>query len=108
MLVNLNLNQLILLLKTVHWRCFQFFNGINPIQDEAVWEGGGKKALPTSFLSVTSTDVEFGRQNFLNFSFNPFAWLVQNSKFVLSANPKLLSLNQDWPSKKAIFLIKSL
>ena len=67
-----------------------------------------KKAPPTSFSPVTSTNVEFGPQNFLTFSFNPFATLVQNFKFVPSANPKLLNLNQDHPSKKVIFPVKSL
>ena len=44
----------------------------NPIQD------GGAKGPPTSFSPVTSTNVGFGPQNFLTFSFNPFATLVQN------------------------------
>ena len=70
--------------------------------------GRAKKAPPTNFSPVTSTNVEFGPQNFLAFSFNAFATLVQNFKFVPSANPKLLNLNQDHPSKKAIFLVKSL
>ena len=80
-----------------------------------VWEGwgggggGGKKAPQlTSFSSVTSTNVGFGPQNFLTFSFNSFTTLVQNIKFVPSASPKLFNLNQDHPSKKAIFLVKSL
>ena len=62
----------------------------------------------TSFSPATSTNVEFGPQNLLTFSFNPFAKLLQNFKFVPSANPKLLILNQDNPSEKAIFLVKSL
>ena len=41
------------------------------------WEEG-KKTLPTSFSPVTSTKVEISSQNFLTFSFNPFAILVQN------------------------------
>ena len=69
---------------------------------------GGPKRPPTSFSSVTSTNVEFGPENFLTFSFNPFATLVQNFKFAPSANPKLLNLNQGHLSKKAIFLVKSL
>ena len=69
---------------------------------------GGKKAPPTSFSPVTSTNVEFGPQNILTFSFNPFATLVQNFKSVPSASPKLLNVNKDYPSKKAIFLVKSL
>ena len=70
--------------------------------------GGGQKGPPTSFSSVTSTNVGFGPQNFVNFSFNPFPTLMQNFKFVPSASPKLLNLNQDHSSKKAIFLVKSL
>ena len=70
---------------------------------------GGQKGPPLLvFPTVTSTNVEFGPQNFLTFIFNPFATLVQNFKFVPSANPKLLNLNQDHPSKKAILLVKSL
>ena len=69
---------------------------------------GGQKDTPTSFSHVTSTNVGFGPQNFLTFSFNPFATLVQNFKLVPSASLKLLNLNQDHPSKKAIFLVKSL
>ena len=69
---------------------------------------GAKKAPPTSFSPVTSTNVGIGPQNFRTFSFNPFATLVQNFKFVPSASPKLLNLNQDHPSKKAVFLVKSL
>ena len=79
-------------------------NLFNPIQDGR----GGKKAPPTSFSPVTSKNVRFGPQNFLTFIFNPFTTLVQNFKFVPSASPKLLNLNQDHPAKKAIFLAKSL
>ena len=61
--------------------------------------GEAKRHPPTSFSPVTSTNVGFGPQNFLTFSFNLFATLVQNFKFVPSASPKLL---------KAIFLVKSL
>ena len=82
-----------------------FIVNVNPIQDGG---RGGKKALPTGFSPVTSTNVGFGPINFLNFSFNPFSILVQNFKFVPSASPKLLNLNQDHPSKKVIFLVKSL
>ena len=68
--------------------------------------GGAEKTPPTSFSPVTSTKVGVGPKNFLTFSFNPFATLVQN--FVPSASPKLLNLNQDHPSRKATFLVKSL
>ena len=47
-------------------------------------------------------------QNFLTFSFNSFITLVQNFTFVPTASPKLLNLNQDHLSKKAVFLVKSL
>ena len=36
----------------------------------------------------------------MTFNFSPFATLVQNFKFVPSASPKLLNLNQDHPLKK--------
>ena len=79
----------------------------NPIQD-GTGQGGGGKMPPTRFSHVTSTNVGFGPQNFLTFSFNPFSPLVQNFRFVSSASPKLLNLNQDHCSKKVIFLVKSL
>ena len=78
---------------------------INPIQ---VGAGTKKPATPTSFSPVTFTNVGFGPKIFLTISFNSFATLAQNSKFVPTASLKLLSLNQDHPSKKAIFLVKSL
>ena len=67
---------------------------INPIQDGG---GGRQKGPPTSFSPVTSTNVELSPQNFLTFSFNTFATVVQNLKLVPSASPKLLNLNQDHP-----------
>ena len=72
--------------------------------------GGGKKPPPppTSLFPVTSTNVRISPQNVLIVSFNPFATLVQNLKFLPSASPTLLNLNQDHSSKKAIFLVKSL
>ena len=85
---------------------FSIYLTINPIQDGGM--EGKPPPPPTSFSPATSTNVGFGHQHFLTFSFNPFATLVQNFKFVPSANPKLLNLNQDYPSKKAIFLVKSL
>ena len=44
---------------------------LNPIQ-----VGGTKKAPPTNFFTVTSRNVAIFPQNFLTFSFNPFARLV--------------------------------
>ena len=70
--------------------------------------GGGKKARHASFSPVTYKTVGIGPLSFLAFSFNIFSALVQNFKFVPSASPKLSNLNQDHPSRKAIFLVKSL
>ena len=56
---------------------------------------GGKKALPTSFSPAASTNVGIILPNFLTFSFNRYATLVQNLKFVPSTSPKLMYLNQD-------------
>ena len=71
--------------------------------------GGGCKKVPsTSFSPLTSTNVGISPQNFQAFSFNPFTRLVQNFKFVSTASPKLLNLNQDHPSKKEVFLVESL
>ena len=69
--------------------------------------GGGKKALPDSFSPVTSTDIEINPQNFLTFSFNSYATLAQNFKFVPSTSLKLLNLNQNHPSRKVTFLVTS-
>ena len=66
---------------------------------------GSKKALPTSFSPLISTNIGISPLNFLNF--NPFATLVQNFKFVPSTSPKLLNWHQDQPSKKATFLLTS-
>ena len=75
----------------------------NPIQDGGERVGvGGQKGPPTSVSPVTSTNVGFGSQNFLNFSFNPFNTLVQNFKFVPSASSKLLNLKTT-PQKKRFF-----
>ena len=77
---------------------------LNPIQD-----GGGepKSLLPPStsfsFVSPTKENVGFGPKNFWTFSFNIFSTLMQNFKFVPSASPKLLNLNQDHPSNKSDF-----
>ena len=76
---------------------------VNPIQD-----GRGPKRPPYQFFPSIFCKRRFGPQSFLTFSFDPFVTLVQNFKFVPSASPKLLNLNQDHPSKKAIFLVKSL
>ena len=60
--------------------------------------GDGGKRTPTSFSTVTSTNVGISPQNFLNFSFHAFATLVLNFKFAPSASLKLLNLNQNHPS----------
>ena len=68
---------------------------------------GAKNAPTTSFSPVTSATVEISPQNFLTFSFNPFATLDQNFKVIRTTSPKLLILNQDQSFKKAFFLVKS-
>ena len=59
-----------------------------------VGEEGKKPPPPTSFSSVTDTDVGISPKNFLTFSFDPFAKLVLLT---------LLNLNQHYPSKKWFF-----
>ena len=58
--------------------------------------GGG---VSYQFSPVTSTNVGISPQNFVTFGFHPFATLMWNFKFVPSASPKLLNLNQDHLSK---------
>ena len=60
----------------------------NRLKFHPIWDGGGQNppTPPTSFSSVTSANVRVSPQNFLTFSFNPFATLVK-----------------DHPSKKAFF-----
>ena len=86
-----------------HLRAHSYFN---PIQDWG-WDGG-KKAPPTSFSPVTTTNVGLSPQNLPNISFNPFVTLVQNFKVIPSVSPKLVNLNQDHPSKKVVLLVKCL
>ena len=52
------------------------------------------------------TNVKKRPQNFVNFSFDLFATLVQNLKAIPTARPKLLNLNREYPS--LAFLVKSL
>ena len=74
-------------------------SGINLIQDE-----GCKKPtsppLSTRFFAVTSTNIGIIPQNFLTFSFNPFAKVVLSFRAIPRASHKLLNLNQDHLSKK--------
>ena len=60
------------------------YEGLNPIQDG---RGGAKRPPSTSFSPVTSTNVGFGPQSFLTFSFNLFATLVQISSLYLVPVP---------------------
>ena len=71
--------------------------------------GGGKKVHPTSFSPEISTNVGVSTQNILTFNFNNFSTPVQNFKAISSSSssPKLLNLNQEHPSKKLTFLVKS-
>ena len=63
---------------------------------------------PTSFPPVNSTIVRISHQNLLNFSFNFFVTLVWNLEVLSSVSPKSLNLNQNYPSKKVVFLVKPL
>ena len=72
---------------------------LNPIQ----YGGVGKKAPPTNFPPITSTNVGISPQKFLAFSYNPLATLVENLKVIPSASLKLLNFNQDHHSKKWFF-----
>ena len=79
----------------------------NPVQDGG-GEGMGvletKSPSPfTSFSYITSANIGISPQNILPFSFNSFATLVQNFKFVSNAIPKLLNLTQDHTSKEGGF-----
>ena len=50
----------------LYWALSVLALSFNPNQD------GGQKGPPTSFSSVTSTNVIISPENFLTFSFNPF------------------------------------
>ena len=72
--------------------------------------GGGQapttQLSSTSFLPVTSTSVGLSSKTFLTLSLNGFATL-KTSREIHEPVPKLLSLNQEYPSKKLFFLVKS-
>ena len=76
----------------------------NPVQDAGAGALGAKSPPPfTSFSYITSANIGISPQNILPFSFNSFATLVQNFKFVSNAIPKLLNLTQDHTSKDGGF-----
>ena len=62
---------------------------------------GGAKRSSISFSPITFTNLGISHQNFLTFSFNPFATLMKNSSVIPRVSPK--SLNQERPSKKIGF-----
>ena len=65
-------------------------------------EGGWvDKKPPTSFTSVSSTNLRISPQNFLTISFNSFFHIA--FKAIPSASSKLLNINQDYPSKIVFF-----
>ena len=67
--------------------------------------GWAKSPPPSTFFSLAaSTNVCISPRNSLNFSFNPFATLVQNFKVIPSSSPKLLNLNQEHLSKKLVLI----
>ena len=92
--------------KKYNWRKTyeKWKKNFNPIQNG----GWGEKDPPPApllpfFFPVTSNNVRTSPQNFLTFSCKPFGTLVWNFKFAPSASAELLNLNQDHPSKKAVF-----
>ena len=63
---------------------------------------------PTSFSHGNYKNVGISLQNFLTFSFNPFATLVQHFKAIPSASSNLLNKDQDHSAKKKFFPFKFL
>ena len=80
---------------------------LNRIADKGVksFPSSLPRPLPTSFATVISTDVGISTKNFLTVT---LTLLLSWYKVIPSASPKLLNLNQDHSSKKAVFLVKSL
>ena len=66
-------------------------------------DAGPKRPPSTSFSPVASTNVKISPKNFLTFSLNTFSILVNNFKAKPNRTPKLLNLNQEYPSKKKGF-----
>ena len=58
---------------------------------------GSKKAVPTNFPPVTSSNVGISSPKYLTSSFKAFATLVLKLKAIPSASSKLLNLNQEDP-----------
>ena len=105
--LTIKLRYIIIQCKFCHFHQIFCRNLFNSIQDGG-GRGGATSPRPTSFSSVTSANVGVNPQNFLTFCFNLFVTLLWNFKFVPSASPKLFNLNHDYPSKKVVFLVKTL
>ena len=65
--------------------------------------GGGQKGPPTSFSTVTSRNVGISLQNYLNFIFNPFVTLAQNSSLYLVPIPTSWTWSKTNLQKKRFF-----
>ena len=63
--------------------------------------GNSLSVLPPQRLQTRNQPPKL--QNFLSFSFNPLAALVQNVKAILSVSPKLLNLDQEHLQKSCFF-----
>ena len=87
---------------------FSFWNTGFSLPYSEWGEGAKNPPPPYQFVPCNFYEVGISPQNFLVFSFKPFALLVQNVNFVPGVNAKFLNLNLDYPSKKAVFLVKSL
>ena len=77
--------------------CNQWKTGLIFQRALTIFRIWGKKAVPTNFPPVTSTNVGIIFPKCLASSFNPFARLMLKLKAIPSASPKLLNLNQEHP-----------
>ena len=72
-------------------------------------EGAGAKRSPLPVFPLQLLQMwELVSKTFRLLVLTLFSALVYISKAIPSASPKLLNLNQDPPSKKMFFLVKSL
>ena len=60
------------------------------------------------FSAVTFPNLGVRPSKFLAFSLNPFDTMLKNLNTIPSISPKFLNLTQDKPSKRPVFLVRSL
>ena len=83
---------------------FSPISHISPLWKFWINSARRQKDPSISFSAVTPTNVWIRPQKFLTYSFNLF---TTNYQAIPSASSKLLNLNQEHPSKKLVFLVKS-